>query len=667
MKVRNSLLGGVALLLFAATAVPMQAQIFRYFTSEMGNEQYTSLPLSRTPLAVEDFVDPATRLSDPDNGYYYKNGRFGVDLGFTFEYEGQRYTRIQINVNGFVLFGNQPPLLAANIPTRLFNNAEPNTVIAPFWGEHYYRGDNQRDQNNQLFLESEIAVMNQVSPNGVNTFVVEWRDLNINYFFDANNPEDPLSPDASVKRSSVGTFQLKMFESAPVGQPKQFEQGDIEFHYSTVGDPQVPGAVKTSGSAVGIESHPFGQAPTSFMNGLFIESDANFINRDPNRDTPENSRNRTDLTSTWSPSRANNNVIRFVATPRQGIRGWGDGDANLSQLPGNQHFLKPQNEFVTVTDPLTIMRSVVEFKPLDSLLEREAYHGDVNHNGRYFYSTRDENNDPAPRYRRDIKTRSANEFDDIPADNSFIPTQLFFEANSYDAALIINYMAGRVPVLPWRLDTTVAYGKAGADLPFVSGVELNDVRKIADQTYLVPVTFTGNVNGAVGVEMNFDGVVTGIEAVESNGNKVLAVNGNSIISIAASGSFNTGDVLAYATVRTAGAVLRAENVEVNDVNKGSIEIPVGVDASTVNVYPNPFTERVEFAFNITVAGDYSLRVFDILGNVVKDFGTQTMSEGTQVIEWNGMDADGKQLANGSYVYRLEGANGVQSGSVSVAR
>ncbi len=667
MKVRNSLLGGVALLLFAATAVPMQAQIFRYFTSEMGNEQYTSLPLSRTPLAVEDFVDPATRLADPDNGYYYKNGRFGVDLGFTFEYEGQRYTRIQINVNGFVLFGNQPPLLASNIPTRLFNNAEPNTVIAPFWGEHYYRGDNQRDQNNQLFLESEIAVMNQVSANGVNNFVVEWRDLNINYFFDANNPEDPLSPDASVKRSSVGTFQLKLFESAPVGQPKQFEQGDIEFHYSTVGDPQVPGAVKTSGSSVGIESHPFGQAPTSFMNGLFIESEANFINRDPNRDTPENSRNRTDLTSTWSPSRANNNVIRFVATPRQGIRGWGDGDANLSQLPGNQHFLKPQNEFVTVTDPLTIMRSVVEFKPLDSLLEREAYHGDVNHNGRYFYSTRDENNDPAPRYRRDVPTRSANEFDDIPADNSFIPTQLFFEANSYDAALIINYMAGRVPVLPWRLDTTVAYGKAGAAQPFVSGVELNDVRKIADQTYLVPVTFTGNVNGAVGVEMDFDGVVTNIEAVEANGNKVLAVNGQSIISIAASGTFNTGDVLAYATVRTAGAVLRAENVEVNDVNKGSIEIPVGVDASTANVYPNPFTERVEFAFNITVAGDYSLRVFDILGNVVKDFGTQTMSEGTQVIEWNGLDADGKQLANGSYVYRLEGANGVQSGSVSVAR
>ncbi len=668
MNLRNTVLGLSVLLLLALTAAPSEGQIHRYFQSNMKNTQFTDLPGARIVLPVQDFVDPATRFVDPDNGYYYANSRFGIDLGFSFEYEGQRYNRIHINVNGYCLFSTVPPFTGSDLPIRLFFKDPPNTVVAPFWGDHYYR------DGTGGFLPSEISILEEtiVGSDGitnVKVFTIQWKDLNINYFFDANDPNNPLSPDASAKPSSVGTFQLKLYESAAEGDPVIAPQGNIEFHYSTVGNPLVPGAVKTSGSSVGLESHPFGQAPTSFMNGLFIDNLDPFIGRTNEDGIPANTRTRTDFTSTWSPSRANNNVICYVATPRPGKLGWGDGDANLSQLRGNKHFLLPQNEFVTMSDVITIMRSVVEFKPLDSSILREAYHGDVNHNGRYYYSNRNaDNTADVPRHRRDVPIRSENEFQDIPEDNSFIASQLYFEANSFDAAMIVNYMAGRVPVLPWRLDSVVPFGKLALNRVLPNTLNVANVQRIDGRTYRIPLSFDGSVDGALGMEFSVNASIVDLEGLEREGTTLLALHGNNKVSIAGSGDFSEGTVLAYLTVQTDEEVLELSGLEVNDIQKGSVQVPLTNESSvSVVSFPNPFSERTDITVDVPTKGEYSLTIFDMMGTAVADVATLSLDQGQHSFSWNGADAAGNLQPAGVYYFRFEGAGIVYQGNLTIVR
>jgi hypothetical protein len=87
----------------------------------------------RICLWIPQRADP-----DPDDGYYVTT----LPPSFLFEFQGFRYSRIAINVNGFVLLlrpAENPPLTGSNIPTRLFANTVPFNVLAPFWGDHYYR------------------------------------------------------------------------------------------------------------------------------------------------------------------------------------------------------------------------------------------------------------------------------------------------------------------------------------------------------------------------------------------------------------------------------------------------------------------------------------------------------------------------------------------------
>ena len=61
-------------------------------------------------------------------------------------------------------------------------------------------------------------------------------------------------------------------------------------------------------------------------------------------------------------------------------------------------------------------------------------------------------------------------------------------------------------------------------------------------------------------------------------------------------------------------------------------------------------------FNIYIVdeGNYSLEIFDIMGNNVKTF--NNITKGAKNIYWNGTDNSNRKLAKGIYVYRLTGNN-----------
>ncbi len=72
-------------------------------------------------------------------------------------------------------------------------------------------------------------------------------------------------------------------------------------------------------------------------------------------------------------------------------------------------------------------------------------------------------------------------------------------------------------------------------------------------------------------------------------------------------------------------------------------------------YPNPFNPSTNIAFYLADRSDWHLSVFNIKGQIVRQFSGQ--DQGQVTIEWDGTDAAGHQVASGVYFYRLDGGYG----------
>ena len=72
-------------------------------------------------------------------------------------------------------------------------------------------------------------------------------------------------------------------------------------------------------------------------------------------------------------------------------------------------------------------------------------------------------------------------------------------------------------------------------------------------------------------------------------------------------------------------------------------------------YPNPFNSHTVIGFDLPVAADVDLALFDLLGQRVATLGRGRRPAGTYTIQWDGRDDAGQPLASGVYLYRLQSA------------
>jgi hypothetical protein len=66
--------------------------------------------------------------------------------------------------------------------------------------------------------------------------------------------------------------------------------------------------------------------------------------------------------------------------------------------------------------------------------------------------------------------------------------------------------------------------------------------------------------------------------------------------------------------------------------------------------PNPFNPSTRIAFNMPVEADWTIEVFNIAGQLVRDFSGHSQA-GTVEVTWNGTDKDNNPVASGIYFYR----------------
>lgn len=621
---------GCAALFVIGSVFQANAQIAEEFecVSVVSGKSYT--PISGTTIPKSSFLSPPLFRpnldEDPDDGY------FRVNLPFQYEFNGTTYQRIWISVNGFITF-DEPLNLPQDNPQALYlNNANSwqNNVIAPYWGDHYYRNIQDLVNGNQPGSIKYATVTVDLGNNEtVDAFVVEWNNIQIN--------------DETVE-SSVGNFQVWLYESTD----QNSNQGNVEFAYGQVGpvNPQVPGnTVITQGASVGIKG----------SNGDFI----NGLKFDPfGGTTPQlcsESKTTVSYTDQWQPSGGSDKRITFTANLIFRLEeSWGDGDANLSKAPGQRHaqFFNQQNRYVTMADVREILISVATSDPLDSIRRREAYHADVNHNGRYYWRNNPPGSNPA-RTRIEIPIRSMFYNQDLPNEITSL-NQIFYQANEYDAAMIIEYLNAELPVLPWIYD----WKTDGRDnkVAQAQSIVFGEMNRRSDNMIEVPVYLTGDHDGAIAMRMDFNGKVLN---VVSNQDVAVEFYQDRVV-VAGEGEFSADDAIFTALVETNSQV-EASNVVLNENSLSNLTAGTE-DANdytlTANVTPNPVVENASFKVNIPESGHYTLEVYDQSGSLVKTIANTQLAAGEYSFDWNGRSNMDMPIAQGLYIYRLSGSNGI---------
>ncbi len=638
---KKFLLSAVIVAVFAVILYLPQnanAQVFGEFTSIslVENKPYEEFSDGTVISASRFALGPSFNETNKNDGYYR------VNLGFDFEFNGEVFNQAWICVNGYITL-SPPPFLPSPNPQALFLDANnyPTNVIAPFWGDHYYRDSTDFFQLG--FVASQISYKTVTETDDEErqrrVFIVQWKDLNINYML--NN---------EAVKSSVGNFQLRLYES----YDQYSRQGNIEFAYGSIGPRNRPDItdtrVITRGAVVGIkgEGKIVGEG-ADYLNGLLYNRDLVLANT------------RTDVTQNWQPSGGSDKRILFTASIRFNVaEWWGDGDVDFSKAIGNKHYGMPQNRFVTVNDARLILKSVATGIPLDPVRRRAAYHADVNHNGRYYY-----NNDGK---KIKITKRSKVFTDDLPNEISSIK-QVLFEANEYDAAWILRYIGARVPELPWLYDTSVNYGKLAAE-EHANHIKLGNVAALGNGVIQVPIYLNGNLNHALGFRFDVNAEILDIAKYENESSNVMVMSNLNTVVVSGEGKFSSLDPIIILKLKLREETLNLTNIRFNDNDVNDINMTISkletsdITTMTLSNMPNPFTDLTMINVNIAQTGTYTLNIYDMQGNLVKELVNGELSSDIHSFTWDGKDMNGKTVANGIYVYRLRG-NGVNASETMI--
>lgn len=95
--------------------------------------------------------------------------------------------------------------------------------------------------------------------------------------------------------------------------------------------------------------------------------------------------------------------------------------------------------------------------------------------------------------------------------------------------------------------------------------------------------------------------------------------------------------------------------------------PVTRPALRLTASPNPFNPMTTIEFMIATEGRVRLRVYDLRGRLVAILVDEVLPSGRHEVEWNGRDTDGREVASGGYLSRLETRGQIVHGGMTLVR
>jgi hypothetical protein len=269
---------------------------------------------------------------------------------------------------------------------------------------------------------------------------------------------------------------------------------------------------------------------------------------------------------------------------------------------------------------------------VDSIQYGNSYHADVNHNGRFYYSTRTfDNQRDTLSWRRPIDrdtfgTRvrydSVESLSGLPADIG--PLRLiYFEATPLDAAYILHYNAGRIPSLPWIWDTIPSYGKSVT--PVSNGISFGKPFVSTDGNKVVPVYANAKTNNPFSFSVTLNAEVKSAETSNDESGNIIT-NDSKTVHFASSSITDITSPIAFITVNNESD-LQATNKVVNDIVLGKEIIENNDISSVMAAYPNPFENEIMVNVPAEFKGGV-LTVSDVTGKVIS---TMNINQETMLI------------------------------------
>ncbi len=95
-----------------------------------------------------------------------------------------------------------------------------------------------------------------------------------------------------------------------------------------------------------------------------------------------------------------------------------------------------------------------------------------------------------------------------------------------------------------------------------------------------------------------------------------------------------------------------------DVDESNTQLPQ--EFILYQNYPNPFNPVTNIKFSVPHTSYLNLKIYDFLGREVKTLLNNEVVAGLHSIQWNGTDNNGKKVASGIYIYKLNSNNFVTS-------
>ncbi|MCH8496665.1 MAG: T9SS type A sorting domain-containing protein, partial [Balneolales bacterium] len=176
--------------------------------------------------------------------------------------------------------------------------------------------------------------------------------------------------------------------------------------------------------------------------------------------------------------------------------------------------------------------------------------------------------------------------------------------------------------------------------------EFSDYLNVAADMYEIDITAAGN----------------GSAVVASYGLDISSLNGGSALILAsgflAPGDNQNGEAFELLVVLASGDsfVLPLSTSIDSDMNTAPVAFELQGN------YPNPFNPTTNIQFSVPNTADVSLTVYDLLGRQVAVLVNGTMSAGSHVVLF-----DASNLASGTYMYRLQSGNMVETSKMMLIK
>jgi len=84
-------------------------------------------------------------------------------------------------------------------------------------------------------------------------------------------------------------------------------------------------------------------------------------------------------------------------------------------------------------------------------------------------------------------------------------------------------------------------------------------------------------------------------------------------------------------------------------------------------YPNPLNPQTTIAFELASAGPVRLTIYGLDGRRVIDLVREELPAGPHAVSWQGRDGDGRQVASGTYLLRLQTRDGAFNSRMTLVK